>query len=839
MRRALGLLVLALLAPAPAVASFRHPTADQRPKIRWWWADPYDQQEIAAEVDAIAKAGFGGAEIAFNDTSWATPDQRRSLQTALTTAQHDGIRLDMTMGASWPVTTPNTQPATGLSEKEVAYGRIDLPGGTPFTGPVPPPRDNPSTAGQTLVAATAARVITPGPPVLAPLPGPNTTRPLAAPATSTILDPASLTDLTPNVADGMLTWTPPAGGQWIVFGFWQRPSSEGVMDHFSAKSAEAVTAFLDSDQLGDAAAALPAAGHDFFEDSLELDALELMWTDDFADQFKTRRGYDVRKYLPVLVVQGQHQYPVPNAAPPADFDLPDGLGARVRHDYLETLTDLYVDNHLKVFQRWARTHGMRFRTQAAFGAALDATRSARALARAGGAADDESLNAGDPAPLADTNWRFAFDHFRTVAGGVHQGGGTEIGTELGAMFFRDQQASLELYKALMDKEWAAGITRPIIHGFAYQPPGAAWPGRDQFSGIVAQSWNQTSFPQWPLFRALNDYWARGNLVLRRGRPRTDVAVYRDGFLTSAATYQALGTDLPNYQLEPATGFGIFADPQGGQRVDDSADLKPTPLFDGEPLERAGYTFEYVDPAGLRSQRGRTLFPRGPRYRALVLDQRALPAATAEAIATAAQHGLAVVVVGDAPGHGLGGADPAAEDARVQAAVARLLRAPRVRRVAAQADVARALAALRVRPAMRPSRPLPVYTQRRSNTFYLWNAGARAQRFDASFAARGVPVALDLWTGAKRPVATYRARRGRTVVPLTLEPGETRVLRFRRGRAPHLRATSAEAAVRRGRVAELLDTAGGERTFRTGRRTRRVRLPALPEPLAPARWQLRV
>ncbi|MEA2123231.1 MAG: hypothetical protein QOI80_13, partial [Solirubrobacteraceae bacterium] len=28
-------------------------------------------------------------------------------------------------------------------------------------------------------------------------------------------------------------------------------------------------------------------------------------------------------------------------------------------------------------------------------------------------------------------------------------------------------------------------------------------------------------------------------------------------------------------------------------------------------------------------------------------------------------------------------------------------------------------------------------------------------------------------------------------------------------------------------------------FRTGRRTRRVRLPALPEPLAPARWQLRV
>ena len=153
----------------------------------------------------------------------------------------------------------------------------------------------------------------------------------------------------------------------------------------------------------------------------------------------------------------------------------------------------------------------------------------------------ENLKKLNPAPLGDTNWRFAFDHFRSVAGGVHQAGETEIGTELGAMFFRDQQASLELYKALMDKEWAAGITRPIIHGFAYQPPGSAWPGRDQFTGVVAQSWNQTNFPQWAMFRALNDYWARGNHVLTRGHPRTDVAVYRDGFLTSAATYQALGT----------------------------------------------------------------------------------------------------------------------------------------------------------------------------------------------------------------------------------------------------------------------------------------------------------
>ena len=41
-------------------------------------------------------------------------------------------------------------------------------------------------------------------------------------------------------------------------------------------------------------------------------------------------------------------------------------GARVRHDYAETLTDLYVDEHLRPLQEWATEHGVKFRAQAAF-----------------------------------------------------------------------------------------------------------------------------------------------------------------------------------------------------------------------------------------------------------------------------------------------------------------------------------------------------------------------------------------------------------------------------------------------------------------------------------------
>jgi hypothetical protein len=161
----------------------------------------------------------------------------------------------------------------------------------------------------------------------------------------------------------------------------------------------------------------------------------------------------------------------------------------------------------------------------------------------------------------------------------------------------------------------------------------------------------------------------------------------------------------------------------------------------------------------------------------------------------------------------------------------------VRRAATQDDVA---GALRIRPAFQPSRALPVYTQRRTtkaaDTYYLWNAGDRAVRFDASFAARGAPAVLDLWTGTTRRVAVYRRRGGRVILPLTLEGGEARMLTFRHhARGRHLRATSAEAAVLRGRFAELRDTGSGQRTYDR----RRVTLPALPDPIEATRWALHV
>ena len=96
------------------------------------------------------------------------------------------------------------------------------------------------------------------------------------------------------------------------------------------------------------------------------------------------------------------------------------------------------------------------------------------------------------------------------------------------------------------------------------------------------------------------------------------------------------------------------------------------------MEKAGYSLQYLDPNGVidpAADGTGVLYPDGPRYRAIVIDERALPAAVAEQLADEAAQGLAVVLVGELPTEDT---SYRGDDARVPAAVARLLAQPRSR-----------------------------------------------------------------------------------------------------------------------------------------------------------------
>src|SRR5690349_4854268 len=192
----------ALPDPLKDPSAFANPPREIRPGFRWWWSGDAANQtavDMAAainEVDAMAKAGFGRFEIAWDSPGYGTQTQRDHLKAVLDEARKDDIGLDMTLGVAWPWGTPaNTGDKATL---ELMYGRKDLTGPQHISEPAPAALDdtNNQRTGK-VIAVTAARVITPGPAAKVDSP----------PATSTIIDPSSLIDLTGKMApDGTVTW---------------------------------------------------------------------------------------------------------------------------------------------------------------------------------------------------------------------------------------------------------------------------------------------------------------------------------------------------------------------------------------------------------------------------------------------------------------------------------------------------------------------------------------------------------------------------------------------------------------------------------------------------------
>src|SRR4051812_7906481 len=140
---------------APARADFRsdfaQPSRAVQPKFRWWWPNALvDNAEIANEVDQMADAGFGGAEITDVHHSatqaldpaghgWGTQAWVDAITAAMREAKVRRLSIDLTAGPSWPSAVPSITPDSAASIKELAYGITNVAPGQTFSGPAPAP----------------------------------------------------------------------------------------------------------------------------------------------------------------------------------------------------------------------------------------------------------------------------------------------------------------------------------------------------------------------------------------------------------------------------------------------------------------------------------------------------------------------------------------------------------------------------------------------------------------------------------------------------------------------------------------------------------------------------
>lgn len=733
---------------------FKAPAKAYRPLVRWWWpGNDVTAPELQREVGVLDAAGFGGAEIqpfniglpklppdvAKRVNDYPTPSFFKNVAAAVEAAKQHGMYMDYTFGSGWPFGGAEITPELASIELRHSHvsvqgpaklhTRLELPtiyDGDPLSAHniakgLPEGWEQRLKDRSKIVAVVAVR----GEDAQYFM---NQTTGSDHPVLkSGLLVENSFEDLTSRMQpDGTLDWDVPPG-TWQVFVFRSVPTVHkllgGVgsgpqleMDHWNKAAFEA-----HAKAVGDAS--VPYLGQYFgnglraiFCDSLEVRE-DLYWSDDFLQQFRQRRGYDLTPYLPILKVEG-YGGPFNNYASLPPYDMP-GIGDQVRRDYWQTISDLMIERFFDPFNKWAHDHQLLSRTQS-HGAPAD-------VLKIYGDADIPETE-----DLYDNG---RYDFLKESASAAHVYGRSIVGSESFVWRLNLYQTTPEKMKRAGDELLTAGVNAILYHGFPYILPGQPDPGWDPFHASAGRNSYSSQFneknPFWPFLAQFNAYLTRVQYISQAGKSVSQVALYH--------------YELQHGAHEPA---------------------QPPANALQQGLMDAGYNYDHFNEESLLKSRveGRELVTvGGARYQVLVLPaEHAISAVLAEKLRGFAAVGLPVVFAGETPSVDDGMLDHAERTKRVQAGMRAMMT---MRNVQHEADDASAVAAVGkiAAPDVRFHEQAFPYFERRiggMTAFFVRNAGDEPKHVVAEFAASGTPELWDPWTGETKLIREVK-RTGKT------------------------------------------------------------------------------
>ncbi len=281
------------------------------------------------------------------------------------------------------------------------------------------------------------------------------------------------------------------------------PGGEGlVLDHFSKTAVEHYLMHFDT---------IFKSGkypiRAFYNDSYEVYGAN--WTTDFLSEFKTRRGYDLADYLPVL------------SKKEAETD----TEKRIWGDYNATISELLLDNFTKPWATWIHDLGKISRNEAHGSPAnildLYAAADIPETEYFGSKSFDipyhrldpdyEKSRFGTPSPLI----------LKFASSAAHLTGKRLVSSETATWLGNHFKVSLSQIKPIIDESFAAGVNHVFYHGIPYSPPNAPYPG---WLFYASTNFNQQSH-FWKELPLLNGYVARCQAVLQNSTPDNDVLLY--------------------------------------------------------------------------------------------------------------------------------------------------------------------------------------------------------------------------------------------------------------------------------------------------------------------------
>jgi len=442
--------------------------------MRWWWFGPaVTPDELEREMRLMKESGIGGFEIqpvyplelddpkgGFRNLPFLSKEFLEALRFTSAKARELGLRVDLTLGSGWPYGGPNIPISQAAGR--LRCDRTPVP---PGARELPVPRIG---EGERLIAAFLVQGEARSFSV-------ETARELPVTAQGKVSLPADL-----------------GGGHTVLFFISsrtrqavKRPSvgAEGlVLDHYGRAALDNHLKAIGEPLLS---AFGPHPPYAIFCDSLEVFGSD--WTGDLLEEFRRRRGYDLRPYLPALVAQAS------------------GATGAIRHDWALTLTELAEERFLKPLAEWAHRHGTRLRVQ---------TYGTPPVTLASNALVD--LPEGE-----QPHWR-RFTASRWASSASHlldrPVTSSETWTWLHSPAFRATPLDM---KAEADRHFLEGINQLIGHGWPYSPSRAGEPGWRFYAAAVFNHHN----PWWSVMPEITAYLQRVSFLLRQGRAANDVAIY--------------------------------------------------------------------------------------------------------------------------------------------------------------------------------------------------------------------------------------------------------------------------------------------------------------------------
>lgn len=507
-------------APSPSLLQdFIEPPLRARPRAYWVWSNgSFDREQLTRELEDAKAKGLGGFDI----FDIGPPDEENIIPAGpafmgpeaiegYAHAIREATRLELEIGfitsSSWnaggPWVTPQQASKTlyGTETSVRGPGSVDI--ALPYPD-VPEPKFQGREGGadpwadQDIYSEQIAVLAFP------------TRADRVIPGLTDIVDLTDRVEETAAGAAAQLTWTIP-DGDWTVLRIVSTnnrerlvlpsPNSDGYMiDHLSAEATEAhLQVIIDGLLDGLGSFADTTLGY-LYLPSYEVRGLR-EWTPTFPEEFRRRRGYELRPFLPAL------------------FDwtvVSPEVSERFDFDRRLTVSDLLIDNHYQTATDVCREQGLDLHAESGgpgqpihdFPAEALSALNAVGVPR-GEFWVREPPDVDDPANV-----------IKAVGSAIHIYGEQVGEMESFTSFNHWEEGPFDL-KPYADRVLAQGANRFVFHTYPHNPPEAGTPGWAYHAGTHV-GLNRVWWPQAEPFIA---YLSRSSALLQAGQFVADVCFY--------------------------------------------------------------------------------------------------------------------------------------------------------------------------------------------------------------------------------------------------------------------------------------------------------------------------